>query len=625
MPLLGRGTGHSPRSAWERVVALGRKARSSITARWPTLSLLMLPHILGQLKTVATAAEVDAMRGLSCADYYYRNPGELHALGHKHLDTLSCQRPEVEAYFSTLTIRIVISTALVNFVGMLVYGHLFQPRARRWMAMTGMLGNAIARIPILFLPLYQYPYLAPASVFSITPDTMVKIYWVCMLICGLSGSSDLVTLCVESVIVDTASPQHRSRLFSMVQVSLLLGASLGPILGGLTTYLFPQAANRCTGYRKCMDNYRPKRNAPNLLFNTAPYWLAVAFCVFGMVWVYFCFRGDPPEAQAEETRCAGSCACRPAPQSRREKRSWLGPFRLLVPIRHSRWTWDCRILQFTLSEALNRLSIEGIVVLIYILGYVFNWGQNLLAIGLSVSNTLNMLVVTVLLPVITRYVRRVQQKPRSTAALSDEQLQTCMNMTSCDLASETRPGIRRRRSVSSLDAPPGVSPKSCLVVRFWRAQVDLNVARAAFLSNMVSWLTMALGVAFRLQWLVLLGAAALAFGTVIDPMLRSAACTVADTIAAEQERKKQSLPEHNAPPQAAGDEAAEPVSGADSYLVIVTTVLLPILITGPILRNWVYGETIDTFPGAFFLVVAGFQCAALVLLSTTYRPYSADD
>ena len=222
---------------------------------------------------------------------------------------------------------------------------------------------------------------------------------------------------------------------------------------------------------------------------------------------------------------------------------------------------------------------------VYILGYVFNWGQYLLAIGLSVSNTLNMLVVTVLLPVITRYVRRVQQKPRSTAALSDEQLQTCMNMTNCDLASETCPGIRRRRSVSSLDAPPGVSPKSCLVVRFWRAQVDLNVARAAFLSNMVSWLTMALGVAFRLQWLVLLGAAALAFGTVIDPMLRSAACTVADTIAAEQERKKQSLPEHNAPPQAAGDEAAEPVSGADSYLVIVTTVLLPILITGPILRN----------------------------------------
>ena len=48
--------------------------------------------------------------------------------------------------------------------------------------------------------------------------------------------------------------------------------------------------------------------------------------------------------------------------------------------------------------------------------------------------------------------------------------------------------------------------------------------------------------------------------------------------------------------------------------MIVSTVLLPCLLLGLITRNAVYGSTIETFPGAFFLVVAGFNVAVLAIL-----------
>lgn len=582
--------------------------------------MLMIPHLLGQIKTVATAAEVDAMRSLSCARYYEKYPEKLAVLGGK-LDTTSCQRPEVEAYFSSLMITIVVGAGLLNFQGMLIYGRLFRPALRRYFALLGILGNIVARVSVVLLPLYQYPYFAPGDVRSISAATMVYIYAGSVLFSGLTGSVDLVTLCFETMIVDNPDPQRRSQLFSMAQVSMLLGASIGPALGALSTTIFGDAANHCIGYKHCIKHMRSpnKHGPPNLLFNTAPYWLAIVISLFGMVWVLFFLDTKPRSERESQTPEQHSERAQTEGPTRREKYGWMGPFRMLLPF-YSHHHYDFRISQFVFAESLNRLSIEGTVVLIYILGFVFHWTQNLLSIGLSASNTLNMLAITLVVPWATRLILRLQRKPHNIEDLSKKQISACMTASECQ-------SRRRPRSASNRSLPPDMSPNTAMTVRLWRAQADLNVARVSFLTNLCSWLLMALGVTLEWQWLLLLGASTLAIGTGIEPMLRSAGCTFADRISEleEAEDAEATIPTRHSPPQAhaqAHAHSAGKTSGADSYLVIVSTMMLPLLLLGPILRNWVYSSTIDSFPGAFFIVVAGLQGLGLLDLILVRRPYT---
>ena len=56
-------------------------------------------------------------------------------------------------------------------------------------------------------------------------------------------------------------------------------------------------------------------------------------------------------------------------------------------------------------------------------------------------------------------------------------------------------------------------------------------------------------------------------------------------------------------------------SGADSYLIISSTLLLPCLLVGLCVRNEIYAKTVSTNPGIFFVVVAAVNALALIALS----------
>ncbi|WFD33628.1 non-specific serine/threonine protein kinase [Malassezia cuniculi] len=548
----------------ERAPLLGGGGRS-VQQLGPILRLLVVPFVLGLLQTVATAAEVDALRSLACTEYY-----DVHSplLG-SGPDKASCRLPEVEAHFSALMLRVTITVTLANLLGMLVYGRLFRLGARRWMAVLGMTGNLVARIPMVVLPLAQYPYLLPNSLRSWDPHTMVYIYWGCLVFCGFSGASELVVLCIDSYIVDASSPHVRSKLFARIQIAQLLGASMGPTLGHFAVSLLPSLTNRRLGYVQPIgDTFAP------YLFNTASYWLAIAIAAFGILWMAVGVRELP---SSESTKCT----CEPQMQVAPD---WLGQYRLLVPQHIFGWEYDFRVAKFTLAEALNGLSVEGIVVLVYVLGYVFHWGQAELSLALTVSNSLNLAMTVFGFPVMVKAMMRNQHRPELMQEMSDEVIHSTLEACECET---------------------DLSASQRATVRLWRAKADLNAARFSLACNTLSWLTLALGVWLLSPAVVIVGACALSLGICAAPMIRSAACTVADIISNNQK----TLP---VPP---GVQGVDPHRGADSYLVIVSTLLLPVLLVGPVIRNWIYSATISTFPGAFFIVIAALQASALMLLA----------
>lgn len=540
----------------------GERERVAVSS-WPVLRLLVVPFILGLLQTVATAAEVDALRSLACTEYYAHSAP---AQGSEP-DATSCRLPAVEAHFSDLMFRVTVSVALANLLGMLVYGRHFRLGTRRWMAALGMLGNLVARIPMVILPLAQYPYLLPGSLRAISVSAMVRIYWACLIACGLSGASELVVLCLDSYIVDDSSPQIRSSLFARIQVAQLLGASIGPTLGHLAVALFPTMANRRFGYIHPLHAHAP------FLFNTASYWLTIVIAFIGIVWVAFVVRPLTLSGKAKHTHG-------PAPQVAPH---WLGQYRLLVP-RHIRgWMYDCRIAQFTLAESFNGLAVEGVVVLVYILGYVFHWGQTELSYAFTVSNTLNLAMTVFGFPFVTRTIMRHQRPSAGMRGMSPDTVHRCLELRDTE----------------------HISDEQRQAVQLWRTKVDLNAARLSLASNTLSWLTLALGVWLLSPAVVIIGGCALSLGVCAAPMIRSAACTVADVITGAQS----TLPVPH------GARGVAPRRGADSYLVIVSTLLLPVMLAGPVLRNWVYNATLETFPGAFFIVIAGLQATAFLLLA----------
>ncbi|WFD39644.1 uncharacterized protein MJAP1_002624 [Malassezia japonica] len=617
-PLLARADAPSQdgilRRATASVKSAAQRIASSASGAWPVVQLLVLPHLLGQITSVATAAEVDAMRSLSCAHYYYLHPISLEGGA---LDATSCQAPEVEVHFNALVTRITFSVVLANFAGMLLYGRSFSRIPRRYLALLGMFGCALARIPLLFLPLYQYPYYAPEAVRSLSPQGMFMIYWACAIVGGFSGATELVTLTVESLVVDTQSPEKRSQLFSQLQVAQLLGASIGPVLGSLASWLFPSVANRCFGYTRCLKNKRlhsPQRGAQQyLLFNTTPYWVSVFFAFFGMFWIAFVVnfsaesRSSMPSCercQTQDDQRTKDIAANPP------KYAWLGAFQRLVPVRISRGRYDARILQFTLAEIFTAMMNEGIVVLILILGFVFHWGRDLIALGLSVSNALRLLMIVGGLPALISFLSHYLRKPAGVQDLSKDQIDAVLEMSQRDVRRKPNCCPTYQQTTESR-LLRDVSTHQRTLVRLWRAQVDIHAARVSYFLNAASWVMIFYGVTANHEWIVLAGAVLLTGGSAAQPMLRSAACTVADQIVELQNNA--ALPLRR--PRTQPTEHASLPSGADSYLVIVSTVLLPCLLIGLVVRNYVYGATIGSCPGAFFLVVAGLNAAVLVLLS----------
>ena len=517
---------HRSAAAWMHATA--QRAAHAVASAWPTLQVLILPHLLGLILSVATPAEVDAMRSLSCAHYYYLHPPAPRA--QEALDATSCQAPAVEVHFTTITTRVTFSVVLANFAGMLIYGRLFSSMSRRWLAVMGMAGCALARIPMLFLPLYQYPYLAPDAVRTMSPQTMLVVYWACAILGGFSGAAELVTLTVESLIVDTQSPEKRSQLFSQLQIAQLLGASIGPVLGSFASSLTSGLANRCVGYTHCLENKRlpsPQRGTHgHLLFNTASYWLAVLFATLGIVWLLFFVRFAAPPQTSAVPNCE---QCRTEDTQRRKtlmrnppKYAWLGAFQRLIPVRIARWKYDARILQFTVSEIFTAMMNEGIVVLILIMGFVFHWGSSLIAVGLSVFNTLRLLMVVVGLPAMLSITSERLQKPADVRELSQKQIDAVLAMSQSDVRRRPNccPSYQQTREARLLQ---NVSTSQRTLVRLWRAQVDLTVARFSYFLNIVSWLMMAYGIERYHEWIVLAGAALLTAGSSAQPMLRSTA------------------------------------------------------------------------------------------------------
>lgn len=441
---------------------------SKLVSYASTVTLLVVPLLLGLIQNVQVPAEIDAIRSLSCAHYYSMHP-QLVADG--SWDTTSCLIPEVEQHFSKIATGVTFTVVLANFAGMLVYGRYFTDSRRRWMAAQGLCGLALGRVPFLILPLYQFPIYTPPEVRAMSPTVMLGLFWTCAVLGGLSGTNELVTLTVESFMADTDSPDTRSFLFRAAQVATLLGSSIGPLLGSVAAWVFPNANNRCFGYHECQQNVMV--GPTHLLFNNAPYWLAFIFALFGLVWVLFVLnmsrRVEGTNADASGSREASKQHARPM---------WgasLGAFQRLIPVRISRWSYDTRILQFTIADMCVALSKEGPIVLIYVMGFVFHWGRDQLSVGLTTFNSVRLANMLLALPIVLRVMTRFMSKPDEIARLSSKQLDACLNPNQ-RLAS----AARNEHGEIRIDDET-ISPDQQQVARLWRAQVDLQTSRLAFL------------------------------------------------------------------------------------------------------------------------------------------------
>lgn len=99
----------------------------------------------------------------------------------------------------------------------------------------------------------------------------------------------------------------------------------------------------------------------------------------------------------------------------------------------------------------------------------------------------------------------------------------------------------------------------------------------------------------------------LCFGSGDQVLLHSAACTISDQIV---EGQTASLPG----PHTQQNQHPQLPNGADSYLIISSTLLLPCLLVGLSVRNEIYTRTVSTNPGIFFTVVAAINAVALLAL-----------
>ena len=108
----------------------------------------------------------------------------------------------------------------------------------------------------------------------------------------------------------------------------------------------------------------------------------------------------------------------------------------------------------------------------------------------------------------------------------------------------------------------------------------------------------------------IVGTVTLALGSGAQFLLRSAACTICDYIVEQENRF--SLP---SPTRDTSTTKRVLPSGADSYLIISSTLLLPCLLVGLCVRNEIYAKTVSTNPGIFFVVVAAVNALALIALS----------
>lgn len=561
---------------------------------WPKLSLLVLPHTLGLMQSVQIPAEVDAIRSLSCAHYYALHPVPS--------DKPACLDPAVERHFSRIATLVTFSVVLANFFTMLVLGRLFRHHWRSWMAVTGLCGCAIARIPFLVLPMYQFPHFVPDAVRTFSPHVMLAIYWGCSVLGGLSGANEIVSLTVESLLVDTTSPHERSHLFRLVQVAQLLGASIGPLLGSVATQWMPFAHNRCIGYRTCQPTHDSKdglKAAP--LFNNAPYWLSLCFVLLCLGWTLVAvdFRHTSQKKRASHDEAHLQTQSQPALRYR-----WLGAFQRLVPVRVGQWSYDTRIAKLVAADMCVAFSTEGPVVLILVLGYVFHWDRNLLSLGLGVTNALKLVTMAVLLPLSLHAATRLIERPDEIKSLSHEQLHMCMDLSDEELSRESDE-VALDPQQAPLLRP--ISHAQCIIAHLWRAQVDLDVSRLSFFINSLSWLVIALSLEWQSQALVIVGALLLTSGSGAQALLRSAASTMSDRIIEQQDKKATSLTHTT-------NDAHPLPRGSDSYLVIVSTLLLPCLLLGLALRNYIYTHTVATHPGTFFVWMAVVNGAALLLL-----------
>ncbi|WFD23043.1 hypothetical protein MEQU1_001727 [Malassezia equina] len=589
-----------------------RSCSHTLAAWWPTITLLVLPHTLGLMQAVQIPAEVDAIRSLSCAHYYASYPAPP--------DARSCLDPAVERHFSSITTKVTFSVVLANFLSMLVYGRLFQHHWRCWMAAAGLCGCAIARIPFLVLPMYQFPHLVPDEVRSLSPNAMLAIYWACAILGGLSGANEIVTLSVESFMVDTTSPNERSNLFRLVQVAQLLGASIGPILGSVATRWMPFAHNRCLGYRTCQPSHITRRDGKkeSLLFNNAPYWLSLGFVLLGLVWALFAMdvRRDLSKDAEPSSGLSQAPSRSPRQPQPKLRYRWLGAFQRLLPMRIGRWSYDARMAELTAADMCVALSTEGPVVLILVLGYVFRWNRDWLSIGLGVTNALKLVTMAAVLPLSLNAMAKLCARPSEIENLTDEQLHTCVdvNEEQVEGASDTNAADAGSPATPVLQQ---VSEEQRTMARLWRAQVDLDVSRVSFAINVLSWAIVAVSLEQQSQALVVAGALLLTTGTGAQALLRSAASTMADRIVEHQELKYISLT------HVTDDEDQNPLPrGSDSYLVIVSTLLLPSLLMGLLIRNFIYTNTVATHPGMFFAWISMVNGIALLLLCTL-RPVTS--
>lgn len=591
-----------PRS---RVLGHVHRARAWFSENATMLGLLFVPFLLGLIQAVQIPAEIDAIRSLSCAHYYYLFPNQIPSVP---FDDKSCMRPEVEQHFSKLATYVTFTVVLANFFGMLVYGHYFAAQQRKRLAAQGVCGLLVARIPFLILPLYQYPMLAPPDVLSLSPAHMLGVYWICALIGGLSGTNELVILTVESFVADAKSPETRSQLFRLTEVALLLGASLGPMLGSISTWIFPHASNACIGYKKCQKNAIV--SGTRLLFNNAPYWLAFFFTWIALVWILFVFNLASVASTSKTIRTGSRKNSDSSTGSKlTEWGASLGAFQRLVPIRRSRWSYDTRILQFTFANMCVALSQEGPIVLIYVMGFVFHWGRNSVSLGLTTFNTVRFANMVLALPYVLQSMALLSRKPELISEFTPSQIDACLDSSKRLILCDQGHG---RSSVMSHECGMNtthVTPKQREMVCLWRAQIDLNVSRLSFLINVVAWLTIFVGVTCTKEWLVIVGTVTLALGSGAQFLLRSAACTICDYIVEHENHfhlpsptQSVSLTKHVLP------------SGADSYLIISSTLLLPCLLVGLCVRNEIYAKTVSSNPGIFFVVIAAVNALALVAL-----------
>lgn len=249
-------------------------------------------------------------------------------------------------------------------------------------------------------------------------------------------------------------------------------------------------------------------------------------------------------------------------------------------------------------------------MLMYVMGFVFRWGRDSVSLALTTLNTVRFANMVLALPHVLQGMASLSRKPEPISDLTPKQIDACLDaakrLVLCEPGQGRSSAVPREYNTNMAQ----ITPKQRELVCLWRAQIDLNVSRISFLFNVVAWLTIFAGVTCTKEWLVIVGTVTLALGSGAQFLLRSAACTICDYIVEHENRF--SLP---SPTRDTSTTKRVLPSGADSYLIISSTLLLPCLLVGLCVRNEIYAKTVSTNPGIFFVVVAAVNALALIALS----------